>query len=231
MKNKKNIVAKNTTVKFESLPKNYVLQIGQGYQVKFERWLPCVSAKYEAILQELGLAYKVEANERCRFWDAEVYEEDVVTLPVFRQVVSTNDVYICTGQMKVAVPSRKTVAKAAEAKKNVMRKVEQAKSVPTKVDRDYLMKILNGKTAKVAKIKNAEIDKCIGEDIKVLPAVKANGEKTGFYGIFYIQKLQYVPVIKLVVSEQIESIIKGEGGQNVKYWEYILDKEIEVIPV
>ncbi len=223
----KNIVAKNATMRKEALPRNYVLQNRKDQQVNFERWLPCVAAKYEAILQELGLSYKVE-DGRCRFWNPEVYEEDAVTLPVFRQVANTKDLYICTGQMKVTVPSRKTVEMAVEARKTVMRKVEQAKSAPTEVNREYLEKVLNGKTAKAVKIKNAQIAQDIGEDIKVLPAVKANGEPTGYYGIFNTKKLKHVPAIKLVVSEQTQSVIEG---QNQQYWEYQLDKKIELIPV
>lgn len=226
--NNKNIVAKNATMRKEALPKNYVLQIRTGkQQVNFERWLPCVAAKYEAVLQELGLSYKVE-DGRCSFWNPEVYEEDVVTLPVFRQVANTKDMYMCIGQMKVAVPNRKTVTKAVQAKKAVMKKIEQVKSATTKVDREYLEKVLNGKTAKAVKIKNAEIAQDIGEDIKVLPAVKDDGGQTGVYGIFNTKKLQYVPAIKLAVSEQIQNVIEG---QNQQYWEYMLDKEIELIPV
>lgn len=225
----KNIVANNATMRKEALPKNYVLQIRKGQQqVNFERWLPCVAAKYETVLQELGLAYKVE-DGRCRFWNPEVYEEDVVTLPVFRQVANTKDLYMCTGQMKVAVPNWKTVTKAVQAKKAVMKKIEQVKNTTTKVDREYLAKVLGTKTAKVVRIKNAEIAEDLGKGIKVLPAVNANGEQTGLYGIFNTEKLQYVSAIKLAVSEQIQDIIKGEGGQNQQYWEYMLDKKIELI--
>lgn len=231
MMNKKNIVTKNTTMRKAELPKNYVLQIGKEQQLNFGRWLPCVAAKYESILQELGLSYKVKEDGSCSFWDPEVYKEDTVTLPVFRQVANTKDLYICTGQTQVTVPSYKTVGKAVEAKKAVMNRIEQIKNAATKVDRAYLDKVLGTKTAKVVRIKNAEVAKDLGEGIKVLPAVKASGEQTGLYGIFNTDKLKYVLAIKLVVPERSQSIIEGEGGQNQQYWEYMLGKKIELILV
>lgn len=231
MMNKKNIVTKNTTMRKEALPQNYVLQIGKEQQIRFERWLPCVAVKYESILQELGLSYKVNDDGRCSFWNPQFYAEDTVTLPVFRQVTNTKDLYICTGQVKVAVPSRKTVSEAVKAKKAVMKRLEQVKNTTTKVDRAYLEKVLGAKTAKVVSIKNVEIAEDLGEGIKILPAVKANGEQTGLYGIFNTDKLKYVSAIKLAVSEQSQGIIEGEGGQNQQYWEYMLDKKIELILV
>lgn len=226
--NKKNIVTKNTTMRKAELPQNYVLQIKKEQQLNFGRWLPYVAAKYESILQELGLSYKVKEDGSCSFWYPEVYEEDTVTLPVFRQVANTKDLYICTGQTQVTVPSYKTVRKAVEARKAVMQRIDQVKRTPTKVDKAYLEKVLGTKTAKVIRIKNAEISADLG-GIKVLPAVKANGEPTSLYGIFNTDKLKYVPAIKLVVEEQNQDIIKGERGQNQQYWEYMLGKKIELI--
>ena len=82
------------------------------------------------------------------------------------------------------------------------------------------------------KIANAVIDNNEIGDIKIIPAYNSNGEENGFYGVFDMSKLKYVPVIKLAVPEEEIGKVYGKGKQNKQYWEYCCGgKEIKLIPI
>lgn len=234
----------------------YILMARGGKPVRQN--LPYVSIQFEQVLKDLYIPYEVaQVPDRkhfgryyaiCTFWNPEFYEVGKQYLPVYRQVQSTKDVFVNTGKMyegtvftremiSKAIETRKVVMQAVEAEKSFMQAVKecqraQQKNVPspTKVDEEFLKKALDGKTARVVKIANAEIDNEVSNgDIKIVPAYDSEGERNGYYGIFDMPKLEYVSVIKLIVPEKAVGKIYGKEKQNLQYWEYCCGKGIKII--
>lgn len=221
--------------------------------------LPYVSLQFEQVLKDLDIPYEVDQlPDRkhfgryyavCTFWNPDLYEVEKQLLPVYRQVQSTKDLFVNTGKMhegatftrdmisKAIETQQKIVMPAVEAQKAFMQAVKECQHAqqknapaPTKVDGEFLKKALGNKTAVVVKIANAEIDNGLNNgDIKIIPAYDSDGNRNGYYGIFDMAKLNYVPVIKLVVPEKEVGKIYGKGKQNQQYWEYCCGKGIEII--
>lgn len=222
--------------------------------------LPYVSIRFEQVLKKLNIPYQVAQLPNrynvgqfytvCTFWNPELYEVENQLLPVYRQVQSTKDLFVDTGKMyegetftyamiSKAIEAQKVVSHAVEAQRALMQAAKNGQRVgqkntpaPIKVDSEFLKKALGNKTAVVVKIVNAVIDDEVKNgDIKIIPAYNSEGLKNGYYGIFDMPKLEYVPVINLAVPNDEASMIFGKGGQNQQYWEYCCDKGIKIIPV
>lgn len=234
----------------------YILMAKGGRPIR--QTLPHIGIIYEQVLKDLDIPYEVAKlphSKRpglyytvCAFWNPDIYEVKNIVLPVYQQVQSKKDTFVNTGKKhKGAIFTSEMMNKAIKTLKEVvMPAVEFQKAfpqvareyriahrrnsyAPTKVDEDFLKNALDGKSAKVVKIVNAEIDNELkSSDIKIIPAYNSDGTRNGFYGIFDMEKLKYVPVIKLVVPGKVAGKIYGVEKQNQQYWEYCCGKGIEI---
>ena len=252
----------SATVKRISLPKCWVKEgekyilMGRGGK-PIRQNLPYVHLEFEQVLQHLDIPYEitqVPAKKNlgrfyynCSFWNPELYEVEKLSLPVYRQVQSTKDVFVSTGEIyegttftremiRKAIETQKVVMQAVEAQKAFQQAVEECQRAqknaptPTKVDEEFLKNALDGKSAKVVQIANTNVDDVVDfGDIKIIPAYYSDGTKNGYYGIFDMAKLNYVPVIKVVVPKGEASKVYGARKMNQQYWEYCCGKGIEII--
>lgn len=250
------MAAKNlsATVNRSSLPTcwvkygdNYIFMKKGGKMVR--QSLPYVSIGYKQVLENLKIPYEViqmpnlkfpgKIFTACAFWDPKSYWVQTKTLPVYKQVSSTKDIFVRTGEMHEGkVFGSQMIAKAMEKKKLVMAAVDEIRrarekvTAPIKMDEEFLRKTLDGKSAKVVKLANSDVDGMVDiGSIKIIPAYHSNGTKNGYYGIFDMAKLEYVSVIKVVVPKEEAYKIYGAKKMNQQYWEYCCGKGIEIIPV
>lgn len=236
----------------------YILTAKGGKTIR--QSLPYVGIRFEQLLKDLNIPYEVvqlpdfnnpgQLYTACAFWNPELYEVENQLLPVYQQVQNSKDVFVNTGEMyegatftyemiSQAIKVKKVVMQAVESQKAFVKAVADCKrankrktSTLTKVDKEFLNKALDGKTAKVVKIANAEIDNEVNSgNIKILPAYDSEGKRNGYYGIFDMSKLEYVPAIKLLVPGKEAGKIYGKEKQNLQYWEYCCGKEIQIIPI
>lgn len=252
----------SATIKRDSLPKcwvkkgeEYILTNKDGKPIRQN--LPYVHLQFESVLQDLDIPYEITQSPDknrpdrfyyiCSFWNPELYEVEKLSLPVYRQVQSTKDTFVNTGEiyegtaytremLRKAFETQKVVIPAVEARKAFIQAMEECQRAqnympaPTKVDEEFLKETLGDKTATVVKIANAEISSEVNNgDIKIVPAYYSDGNKNGYYGIFDMAKLKYVPVIKLVLPEEVARKVCGARNHNQHYWEYLFGKGIKII--
>lgn len=243
---KTNNVANVVTVKCDELPKmcwvrkgnDYVLTRSGGYEMK--RYLPCLSIQYEEVLKSLEIPYEIiqlpdrkdsgKMNRVCRYWNPDLYEEEEITLPVYRLVQRTKDIYIKTNQSYTAkVMTRRTINLAMKLKDTVSQAVELYKA-NQKIIRtgEFLKKQLEGKIAAVIKGGNLAEGTIAG--IKILAGCHADGNLNGYYAIFDMEKLQDISEITLYVPKEEVPKVIGKGGRNTGYWAYMIGKKVTVKP-
>lgn len=244
----------SATVKWLSLPTCWVkdgekyIFVKKGGKI-IQQNLPCISIRYEKVLKDLQIPYEViqlpnlkspgKIFTACTFWNPDFYWVQNYTLPVYQRLEGKPNLLVRTGEMHEGkIFGQKMISKAMALKEVVMEAVEEVKraqekkpSVPTKVDAEFLRNALDGKTARVMQIANAEIDHEVKSgNIQIIPAYNSKGEESGYYGIFDMSKLQYVPVIKVVVPTAVCGMIYGKSKQNLQYWEHCCGREIHLIP-
>lgn len=239
----------SVTVTANNLPLKCWVRKGEKYVFtarggKEVRYLPYVGGQYEEVLKSLEIPYEVvelpdkknagKTYKICRYWYPDCYEVEEVTFPVYRQLQSTKDRYVNTGEKYTGkVLTYKTVSKAVEIKATVSDAVEiykeNLRTARIARNEEFLRKKLDGKGARVVYGNNYK--ECTVADLKVLAAYNADGTKNGYYAIFDMEKLEHVQVITLNVAKEKAPKVIGGGGRNHQYWEYQTGKKIRFVPV
>lgn len=222
------------------------LQTGTSYELigkqgrTCNRSLPRISARYEHVLQENGIPYRMvtvpdrydstKEHTMCEYWSPDLYEEETVRLTVFKDISdagSETEIFQKSGMHEEVLPTYGTFKAAIGMKEFVSEKIDESE-----YNKYYeiAQSALDGCDAGygVGYVKDVVLETEEGK-IMILQAHNAENKKTRYYGVFDMSHLDENSVVTLHVPEEIAGMIIGKGAKNVKDWKEKLGvKKIDV---
>ncbi len=225
------------------------LKTGDSYELigkcgrAYNRSFPRVPAKYEYILQENSIPYrmvtvpnKYDTNKEytmCEYWSPDLHEEETVRRTVFVDISdkeSKTHIFQKSGMHEEVLPTYDTVKAAIKMKEFVWEKIkeseynkyyEMAQAALQGCDAGYGVGYVGDKTLETENV-----------NIMILQAHNSKDEETRYYGVFDMSHLNSESVVTLYVPEEIAGMIIGKGAKNRKDWQKKLGvKYINVVAV
>lgn len=214
--------------------------------------LPSVDAKYECVLKENNIPYRLSTKqsrdyfgrvttlEFCEYWNSKLFEERSITLPLYVQMPDCSYHY-CEKNYSGKVPTTETIDAAEQLESLIKEKIEEYDQLLRKVkEYNFAKQKLNGGAAKLCSSSDTPYE-CIydinmsGDHYRIL-RLRGRIYYSDWVAIFNMNIIEALKkkgkdTIYLDVPKPIAGLIIGRNHSNINAWaEAIGVKEIRVIP-